>query len=161
MKSSDLSKKLAAVGEAISPETIRGDWAHGAPRSSAASYLKWRQARAKRTGRGDPMLRKLKADKLRGEICILADRHKAEEREHRQKAGELISRAWIAQRISIAAGKVDSLRLKSEAEDPLKFAAAAGDVAACRAVVHGVWDGIAASLHALREDFREPNQTSP
>lgn len=155
MKSAELSKKLAAVGEAISPETIRGDWAHGAPRSSAASYLKWRQARAERTGRGDPVLRKLRAEKLRGEIRILADRHKAEQRENQTKAGELISRAWMAERIHASAGEVDAYRIKSENEDPLLFAAAAGDVPACREVVRKIWTNIFVALNNMKKHFDE------
>lgn len=71
------------------------------------------------------------------------------------KEGTLISRAWMAERIHIAAGKVDGYRHKSESEDPLKFAAAAGDVAACREVIKKIWDEIMAAMNSLAVDFKE------
>jgi len=44
--------------------------------------------------------------------------------------------------------------MKSEAEHPLLFAAAAGDVAACREVVRKIWDEIAVALNGMKEAFR-------
>jgi len=68
--------------------------------------------------------------------------------------GALIGRAWMAERVHIAAGRVDAYRMKSEAEHPLLFAAAAGDVAACREVVRKIWDEIAVALNGMKEAFR-------
>jgi hypothetical protein len=47
----------------------------------------------------------------------------------------LVDRAWVAERIQRAAGELNGFRIKSEAEHPTRFAAAAGDVAMCRSVV--------------------------
>jgi hypothetical protein len=71
------------------------------------------------------------------------------------KKRELISRSWMAERVHVAAGKVDAFRLKSEAEHPLLFAAAAGDVPACREVVRKIWNEIMASMNSLEKEFRE------
>src|SRR5690348_2459239 len=51
------------------------------------------------------------------------------------KENRLISRQWMAERMQAVAGRITQYRLKSEAEHPLLFAAAAGDVPACREVV--------------------------
>jgi hypothetical protein len=72
------------------------------------------------------------------------------------KEGTLISRAWMAERIHIAAGKVDGFRHKSESEHPLLFAEAAGDVAACREIVRKIWDEVLGALNGLATDFKEP-----
>lgn len=62
------------------------------------------------------------------------------------KADQLISRQWMAERWHACGGDLDRLRLKSEGEDPQLFAAAQGDVPACRAVVQKIWDGIMGAL---------------
>jgi hypothetical protein len=93
----------------------------------------------------------LKGSKLREEIRKLKLANDLKE-------GRLIERAWMAERVHIAAGKVDGFRHKSEAEHPLLFAAAAGDVAACREVVRKIWDEVLASLNSLAADFKEPTK---
>ena len=69
------------------------------------------------------------------------------------KEGALVARAWVAERIQRAAGDLNSARTKSEAEHPLLFAAAAGDVAATRTIVRGIWDDIFTALQSLRGHF--------
>jgi len=71
------------------------------------------------------------------------------------KEGLLVERAWVVSRFQAASGAIAGIRVKSEAEHPLKFAAAAGDVAACREVVRGIWDDILQSLQALQKVFAE------
>ena len=71
------------------------------------------------------------------------------------KEGALVSRAWVAERMQRTAGEVNALRIKSEAEHPKRFAAAAGDIAACRSIVRGVWDDIFLNLQALSTHFSE------
>ena len=157
MTSTELSQELAEVGHKITPDVIKKDWQSGAPRSSAAEYLAWRARRADKTGRGDPALRQLRAEKLKQEIAVLKERQVAQKRDNDVAKGELISRAWMAERVHIAAGKFDSWRHQSEAEHPLQFAAAAGDVAACREVVRKIWDEGMGFLNSLADDFKEPH----
>jgi|GEM_PF-2243347 hypothetical protein len=154
MTSTELSNELAEIGHKITPEVIKKDWQKGAPRSSAAAYLSWRAKRSEKTARGDPELRGLRADKLKQEIGVLKERRVAQRRENEVARGALIGRAWMAERVHIAAGRVDAYRMKSEAEHPLLFAAAAGDVAACREVVRKIWDEIAVALNGMKEAFR-------
>jgi hypothetical protein len=73
------------------------------------------------------------------------------------KEGRLIERAWMAERIHAAAGRVDAYRLKSEAEHPLLFAACGDnvDVPKCREVVRRIWDEIAAAMNDAKEAFRK------
>ena len=71
------------------------------------------------------------------------------------KEGALVPRAWVAERIQRAAGELNAARTKSEAEHPLLFAAAAGDVAATRTIVRGIWDDIFMSLQSLRGHFEQ------
>jgi hypothetical protein len=86
---------------------------------------------------------------------LKAERHRKLKLENDETEKTLIKREWMAERVHLAAGKVDAFRQKSEAEHPLLFAAAAGDVAACRAVVRKIWDEVMASLNTLEKDFRE------
>jgi hypothetical protein len=73
-----------------------------------------------------------------------------------EKEKMLVNRAWVAGQIQAAAGEVAALRVKSEAEHPMRFAAAAGDVAACREIVRGVWDEILVSIQGLGRHLSEP-----
>lgn len=79
-------------------------------------------------------------DKLREEIRKLRIRNERDE-------GVLVPRAWVAERIQRIAGRLNTYRAKSEAEHPVRFAAAAGDVAGCRIVTREIWDEIM-SMHA-------------
>lgn len=69
--------------------------------------------------------------------------------------GRLVERAFVAEKMQLAAGELNSFRAKSEAEHPLRFAAAAGDPAKCREVLRGVWDEIFASINGLSRHFAE------
>lgn len=69
------------------------------------------------------------------------------------KEGALVARAWVAERIQRAAGELNAARTKSEAEHPMRFAAAAGDVAGCRTIVRGIWDDIFTALQSLSKHF--------
>lgn len=71
------------------------------------------------------------------------------------KAGRLVERAWVVERIHRLGGEVNAVRAKSEAEHPLRFAAAAGDVAKCRTVLRSVWDDILRSIAVLRKHLEE------
>ena len=82
------------------------------------------------------------------------ERHRKFKMENDLREGELIERAWMASRIHVAAGKVDAFRVKSEAEHPLLFAAAAGDVPACRAVVQTIWNEVFAAMQSLEGEFQ-------
>jgi len=83
------------------------------------------------------------------------ERHRKLKMENDVRARTLISREWMAERVHIAAGRVDGFRHKSEAEHPLLFAATNGDVAACREIVRKIWDEVMASLNSLATDFSE------
>ena len=107
--------------------------------------------RRRLAARNGPM--EAKEQKILEEIRKLKLANDAKER-------TLISRAWMAERIHIAAGKVDGFRQKSEAEHPLLFAAAAGDVPACREVVRKIWDEVIASMNSLSTDFKEPGDNT-
>jgi hypothetical protein len=72
-----------------------------------------------------------------------------------QREGRLVERAWVGERIQRAAGELNAARAKSEAEHPVKFAAAAGDVAHCRTIVRGIWDDIFRELQGLAKHFEE------
>ena len=62
------------------------------------------------------------------------------------KEARLVEIAWVLQRYQLAGAAIEKVRAKSESEDPMKFASAAGDVSACREVVQAIWDGITESL---------------
>ena len=75
----------------------------------------------------------------------------------------LVERAWVIERFHRYGGLLEAIRLKSEAEHPLRFAAAVGDVTACRVVVQGMWDEIKRALadgmgEAFDEATKGPNE---
>ncbi len=69
--------------------------------------------------------------------------------------GRLVDRAWVAGRIQKMFGDVNAFRIKSEAEHPTKFAAAAGDVPLCRTYVRGIWDQIITDLQSLHKHLED------
>lgn len=71
------------------------------------------------------------------------------------KEGRLVERAWVAARMQQAAAELNNLRAKWEAEMPLRFAAAAGDVVECRAVLRVIMDEIMAGMQSLAKHFEE------
>lgn len=74
-----------------------------------------------------------------------------------QREGRLIQRAWVAERFRVAGSEMQSMRVRSEQEDPMRFArfCPGADVAACRSIVRGIWDGIFASMASLGKHFDE------
>jgi len=87
-------------------------------------------------------------EKLREEIRKLRIANDAKE-------GRLVEKAWVGSKIQSAAGVLNAFRAKSEAEHPVKFAAAGNDVAACRTIVRSIWDEIFAELQRLGDQFDE------
>lgn len=71
------------------------------------------------------------------------------------KEGRLVERAWVAERMQRTAGELNNFRAKSEAEHPMRFAAAAGDVAGCREIIRGIWSEIF-KAHAALAKYFEP-----
>jgi len=75
------------------------------------------------------------------------------------RRGKLIERAWMAERIQVAAGVLNAFRVKSELEHPTRFAATGGDVAKCREHLCGIWDEIMRGFQSLASNFKEPTAT--
>ena len=71
------------------------------------------------------------------------------------KAGTLIQRAFVVQRIQRAAGEINAYRLRSETEHPKLFAATNGDIALCRTRVRQIWDEIMRAFGNLAKHFDE------
>jgi len=149
---SGIAKSLTAAADAfgVTARTIR-DWrAQGAPGyrpdgTVDLDQLKpWVQA-LKRSRSGSP---DLKSKKTAEEIRKLKLKNDRDE-------GRLIERAWMAERIQVAAGEINTYRAKSEAEHPTRFAAAAGDVARCREIVCGIWDEIMKIHCEMAKHFAE------
>lgn len=157
-KPTGIAKSFTAAAKAcgLTPRTIRDLKAEGFPGTRPDGTVDlsvfWPAYLKRKAERGGTV--SLKDEKTTEEIRKLRLVNDVKE-------GTLISRAWMAERIHIAAGKVDGFRHKSESEHPLLFAAAAGDVAACREVVRKIWDEVMAAMNSLAEDFKEPtNGTS-
>jgi len=72
--------------------------------------------------------------------------------------GRMIERAVVAERMQKAAGDLNSFRAKSEAEHPMRFAAAADDPAKCREVLRVIWDEIFSNINGLSRHFTEPGK---
>jgi hypothetical protein len=135
------TQRAAAAALGITPKTLRTWRAENAPGFSQDGAIDleklkaWAEARQeKRAGSAHLRARKLRAE------CIKLETANAIKRD------ELVSRVWCAERFHAYGGALDGIRVKSEAEHPLLFAAAAGDVAACREVVMKIWDEIMAAL---------------
>lgn len=79
---------------------------------------------------------------------LIAAQAKREELRHGLESGELVRRAAINERFQRLGGEVQGIRVLSEAEDPLRFAAAGGDVALCRTHVRAMWDKILTEFQA-------------
>lgn len=75
-----------------------------------------------------------------------------------QERSRLIDRSWMASKLNLAGLGMHAAYHKSIAEHPTRFAAAAGDVAACREVLRGIWDDLFRAHQALAEHFAETNQ---
>lgn len=91
------------------------------------------------------------------EALLRAQARRQELRLERER-GEVVSRAWVAQAIMRMGGELESFRLKSEAEHPLLFTAAGGDVPKCRAIVRRIWDDIMGAIHGLAHHLEHTNE---
>lgn len=147
------TQTAAARRLGVTTKTLRNWRAEGAPgfhpdgRVDLKLLSVWIEAReVSKTGP-----RESKEEKLMEEIRKLRIANDAKE-------GTLISRAWMAERVHIAAGKVDGFRHKSESEHPLQFAACADDVSKCRELVRKIWDEVMTALNSLAKDFEEPKK---
>jgi len=89
MTSSELAKKLHKLGTTIAPETVRKDWARGAPRRSAEAFLRWREKAAEKSVRADPELKAARVKLVLEQIELTRIRKEAEEIELGQRRGEL------------------------------------------------------------------------
>ncbi len=147
-----IAKSYAAAARAckLTPRTIRDLKAEGFPGIKVdgtvdldAFWPAYLRRKAEKTGPADARYRKLTAEAERVELYVA------------EKKRTLISRAWMAERIHAAAGKVNGFRIKSEAEHPLCFAAAGNDVPKCREVIGTIWDEILAAMNGLSRDFDE------
>ena len=90
----------------------------------------------------------LKEQKLAEEVRklrLINDRHE----------GKLIERAWVRERFHRFGGEINSIRAKSEAEDPVRYAEAGSDIALCRTACRATWDGIMLALQAAAHHFEE------
>jgi hypothetical protein len=87
-------------------------------------------------------------EKLREEIRRLRIANDAKE-------GRLVERAWVAERMQRAAGDLNNLRAKWEAELPMKFAETNGDVPECRMILRGVFDEIFLGVQTLAKHFED------
>lgn len=74
------------------------------------------------------------------------------------KEGRLVERAWVAERIQRAAGELNSLRAKWEAEMPVQFAGTNGDMVECRTVLRGIMDEIFGGVQSLSKHFEEADK---
>ncbi len=144
--------KAAASGMKLPLAAIQAAKAAGCPafrsnRIYEAELREWIKANPKLVKKTAGNLREIK---LKEEIRKLKLANDLRE-------GRLIERAWMAERLLVAVGRVDAYRLRSEAEHPLRFAAAAGDVAACREVIQEIWNEIMAAHHECQSAF-EPTK---
>lgn len=71
------------------------------------------------------------------------------------KAGRLVERAWVNERFQKLGGEINAIRSKSEAEDAMRFAEAAGDPAKCRTVLRSIWDRILIQFVSTGKHFEE------
>jgi len=128
MTSNEMAKKLAEIGHAIAPETVRKDWAKGAPREDPARFLKWRAKHIPQDGRSDPDAKALKAKKTQREIELLDERLVAERRENAVRAGLLWPKADVIAARRASAEKVRAvLDAKLRVELPARCAGRSAD----------------------------------
>jgi hypothetical protein len=153
----DSTQRADAEFFKVTPRTVRNWRDAGAPgfradgtvedRDALAAWVAKEEERRKGAARGieaerDQKIRKLKLANDRAE-------------------GRLIERLAVASRMQLAAGELNSFRAKSEAEHPMKFAAAAGDPAKCREIVRGIWDEIFGIHVSMAKHFADPKPPAP
>lgn len=69
------------------------------------------------------------------------------------RAGKLVELSWVHERFQRLGGEIHGIRAISEAEDPMRFAAAGGDVAMCRTHVRNMWDKILLQFQETQKHF--------
>ena len=93
MTAKDLAKKLAELGHVIAPETIRKDWGKGAPRTSAETYLRWRE---KHIRKGEaPDIKAARLELVQEQTALTRIRKEAEALELGKTRDELWPRAAV------------------------------------------------------------------
>ena len=152
-----LKAAAARTGETLA--TIKAAKAEGCPafkpgnRIHIAELVAWLalHPEVRKKSAGTNLDNKIKAERLR-----------KFKMENDERDDLLVKKEWVSERLHLAAGKVDAFRQKSEAEHPLLFAAAMGDVAQCREVVRKIWDEVMASMNSLKSEFsrkgKEPRE---
>ena len=95
MTSSKISEALRAAGHAVAPETVRKDWALGAPRGSPEAYLRWRDKHTGKGVRGDPDIKAARLKLVLEQTELTRIRKEAEEIELAQTRGELWRKAEV------------------------------------------------------------------
>lgn len=71
------------------------------------------------------------------------------------KAGTLVQKSWVVERWQRCAGEINGIRARSEAEDPLLYAATNGDVNQCRSVTRAMWDRSMKAFQDCGKHFEE------
>lgn len=131
MPASQIARELQAIGHDISERQVRKDVGNGADASSASAYLKWKsdnEIRAPRKTPGNTTLSQLREEKIRKEIELLTERHLAQQRDNRVRAGELVERAIVREDMTKAANKAVAVMVqKFETELPPKLDGAPAD----------------------------------
>lgn len=72
-----------------------------------------------------------------------------------QERGRLVERAFVATAIQLAAGELNALRARWEAEMPVQFAATNGDIPECRTILRGIFDEVFRGVQSLGKHFRD------
>lgn len=148
------SLKAAAAGLKLPLRVLQSAKAAGCPafrsnRVYESELLQWLADHPDAVGAADNDPR---SEKLQEEIRKLRIANDAKE-------GRLVERAWVAERIQRAAGELNSLRAKWEAEKPMAFAATNGDVTECRTILRGIMDEIVIGMQGLARHFEEENKS--
>lgn len=145
------SMKAAASGMGVTLAQLRAAKNGGAPgfrsnRIYSDEVLPWIQEHGADIEEAEESL---KEQKIREEVRKLRIANELKE-------GRLVPRPWVAERIHRAGGELQAARAKSEAEHPLLFSSAGGDVASCRTILRGIWADIFAKIGALAAHLEEP-----
>ena len=115
MTSTKISEALRAAGHAVAPETVRKDWALGAPRSSPEAYLRWRDKHMGKSARGDPDIKAARLKLVLEQTELTRIRKEAEEIELGQTRGELVRTAEV-----IAARKARLAKVRAQLDAKLR-----------------------------------------
>ena len=95
MTSTKISEACRAAGHTIAPDTVRRDWARGAPRGSAEAYLRWRDKHTGKSARGDPDIKAARLKLVLEQTELTRIRKEAEEIELAQTRGELWKKSEV------------------------------------------------------------------